>query len=293
MNEAKRVALSDAEQMIQALLPDVKAEDLGTEVLRIVASSCEQKGAWAPAAADGEGEMSARADGETAPPAPPPAADAQRGAVAGLADEAAKDKFIADVLAALVNAGVTSDANDAASALAAVQAMPPKSEGGGDAAGDPTQQMGAAAARSASVAAAAEQMRADIVNMKRELEELRPLRDEKRARDHADHVDGEAKRRGITLTTAVRAKLLKMDKAGVDAALDLVAQPPTGLVMGNVGDSESEPVSVTEAIDSLVPEALKSAPKGGEPAAHTRSRATRMAKSRWPSLFGAVPASDD
>ncbi len=227
---------------------------------------------------------------DAAPPAASaaPATETQRSPVAGLADEPAKDKFIADVLAALVNAGVIADATDAASALAAVQAMPPKSEGATDT--DPTQQMGAggsaaaSAERSASVAA--EQMRADIVSMKRELEELRPLREEKRARDHADHVDGEAKRRGITLTTAVRAKLLKMDKAGVDAALDLVSQPPTGMVMGDVGDTASGGTELTirSATDACMDEAAKQAAKD-EPKHLTRARAQRMARERFPAAF--------
>lgn len=239
----------------------------------------------APAAPAAQTNAAKRTEG-----APPPAAQAttppgegQRAPVAGLADEPAKDKFITDILAALMSAGVISSADDAAAALAACMAMMPKSEGAGDV--DEAQQM-SASARAGHVAA--EQLRSEVEGMKRELAELRPLRDEKRARDHADYIDAEAKRRGITLTTATRAKLLKMDKAGVDAALDLVAQPPTGNVMGGVGD-DAQPGDVTSvkaATDACMEEARRSAKKD-EPEHYVRARAQDIARKRFPGAFGA------
>lgn len=164
--------------------------------------------------------------------APPTAVDqaAQSAPVAGLADETAKDAWITQIMAALTQAGL-GDGTDANASLSVLQGAADKIKGAmavADAPADPTVQMGAD--RSAH-GAALEQMRAELASLRTEVTELRPLREEKRTRDHADYVTSEAKRRGVTLVDGVRSKLLKMPREAVDAALDLVAQPPSGVVM--------------------------------------------------------------
>lgn len=268
--------------------------------------------AAASAPAGGAAAASAqRTDAAPAPaPAPAPAADpaAQRAPVAGLADEPAKDTFITQLMAALVQAGLAKDGDTADAALAALQANAAKISGAlgaADAPADPAaqQQMSAERARES----------AELVGLRGRVLEL-----EKRvkAADEAEALrvdeawfDAEIARRSkpglpFAITDGERKTVFAARAALGSAAwrehsatvfFNARHQPPTATVMPATDDergSGKTPASVTEAIDSFVAEAKKQAKSPDEPAAHTRSRATRMARAAFPQLFGLAPVED-
>lgn len=241
-----------------------------------------------PPAAPVEG-MTARADAPVVPASEPAAARAD---VAGLPDEAAKDKFVTDVIAALVAAGIAKEGDDASTALAAVQAhlaaMPlvdAPAEGAPPA-------MGAERSRDVAIAA----LRDRAVALEREVAELRPLAVEKRARDHASAIDAEIKRLGLErLPAAMRSRFYALDRAGAFAALAAAHLPPIGDVMPAPGEASRTGGELTQkaAIDAEVGAAKAYLEKHRQPvnSMTVRSRAIRLATDKHPHLFEADGAS--
>lgn len=245
-----------------------------------------------------------------AAPAPAPApADpaAQRAPVAGLADEPAKDTFITQLMAALVQAGLAKDGDTADVALAALQANAAKISGAVSAAPvDPAaqSQMSAQASaeraretaeltglrsrvaeleKAAQAAAATEALRADEAWFDEEIA--------KRSKLSPLVVSAEDRKRVFSSRAAMGAKW-REDVASV--YLSARHQPPTGTVMPQSADELGQggaAMTVASATDACMDEARKSAGKD-EPKHITRGRAQDLARKRYPAAF-ADAALDD
>lgn len=227
------------------------------------------------------------ATGDAAPPAPVTPAE-PRAAVAGLADEPAKDAWITSMLGALVAAGIITDANDATAALDLVGNYKP---GGADPAALPAdQQMQQAAPPAAAKSAAAEHevVRAKLSALENELAELRPLRDAERARAHSARIDALARQHNLTVTPALRAKLIAVTPDALEASFAVLSAPPAapaGEVMDGGGTrAASSPDTLKAAVDAEM-EAARAALSAKAPAHLVRSHAQKLARAKHPHLF--------
>lgn len=235
---------------------------------------------------------------EAAPPVadPPPPAE-QRAGVAGLADEAAKDTALSQLMALLMKSGVCKEGDDFAAALAALEAR----------LGGAAEQMPEAEQAASAEAAKAEE-RAGIVGLRSELATERKASAELRSKVEALEAR-EAKRavEALVESTLRSTKRVMSDEDRATLVADLIATKdeaarsrllklatgaaaPTGEVMRSNAPKADEPTgaaptTVKAATDACMDEARKSAGKD-EPGHVLRARAQVIARKRFPEVFG-------
>lgn len=263
------------------------------------ASELEKVLAGAPASPVAA-SAAARADGVPPPAAPAAEPATQRAPVAGLADEAAKDAWITQVMTALTTAGL-GDGTDAGASLEALSKAADKIKGAmsADAAApaDPgAAQMGAERSRDHAELLGLRAAVAELQKRVKDADERDALASDsawfdaevaKRSTDKLPfRVSDEDRSRVFSSRSALGAKWRE------DIALVYLSarhQPPTGTVMPDSMDERGgndAAMTVSGATDACMEEARKSAGKN-EPKHITRGRAQDIARQRYPGAFNA------
>lgn len=246
-------------------------------------------------AKNAKGLAAALRDAGAAAPAAPAE---QRAAVAGLADEAAKDAAISQLLALLAKNGVGKEGDDFATALAALDAHFQAMASEAAAEGDAGQMASAEAAKAAA--------RADVIGLRSELATEKAERAKDRAK--IDALEQRETQRAVEgqVEAALRASKRVMSAADrTQLVADLVAEKdeavrarnltraagasaPAGNVMGNTAKDTSATgghATFEAAVESVMEEARKSV---ASPRLDViRAKARVIARKRWPGLESA------
>lgn len=240
-----------------------------------------------PAPAAKTASAKRNADGTPAAETPP----AARAAVAGLADEAAKDTFITSIIASLVKAGIAKEGDDASAALAAVDA-----KGATPATEEPT--MSDASKSRPEDRASLATLRSENAAM---ASRLATLETNERARTDEQWLNAEVAKRRLTLRDEDRKELLSIlaesatkGRGIVESALKARHAPPLGAVMDDA-ESERGNALVTDlrtATDACMEEAQRAASKDA-PKHVVRLQAQAIARSRFPQFFTSDDAAAD